>query len=179
MPCICPATRGVSRPTEWFSRKFSAEMNPGMFLRGLLPTSSDRRARPVSRSGGLLFAAATSAWNPELECKTCLLVGLTMPRCSLVGGWEANSCQFWLKPLPPFCFAAAGGCGLHECAAGGIWGDWQPGGRSLAEGTALCSADGGSRSRVVGYSVLPSGARVVPGSSGVWSKLESHCGEGA
>ena len=37
-------------------------MNPGMFLQGLLPTSSDRRARPVSRSGGLLFAAATSVF---------------------------------------------------------------------------------------------------------------------
>ena len=32
-----------------------------------------------------------------------------MPRCSLLGGWEANSCQFWLKPLPPFCLAAASG----------------------------------------------------------------------
>lgn len=62
MPCICPATRGEPWQIEWFTRKLSAEMNPGMFLQGLLPTSSDRRARPVSRSGGLLFAAATSVF---------------------------------------------------------------------------------------------------------------------
>ena len=24
-----------------------------------------------------------------------------MPRCSQVGGWDLNSCQFWLKCLPP------------------------------------------------------------------------------
>lgn len=43
-----------------------ANWHPNLvFDQGLLPTSSDRRARPVSRSGGLLFAAATSAWRPS------------------------------------------------------------------------------------------------------------------